>query len=104
MKADPNQWDRTEKATPMHSVSHAKMKAVELLELLVKYGGDINNGVDRNGCSVLHHAVSQNNIIMVSWLLDNKVETVTKTFHETALHLAAEHDHHQVICLTQHLT
>ena len=97
MNADPNHWDITEKSTPMHSVAYTKQKAVEFLELLVKFGGNINNGVERNGCSVLHHAVYQNNINMVSWLLDNKVETVTKTFHETALHLAAEHDHHEVI-------
>ena len=94
--ADPNRWDASERFTPMHSLALTSSNTVEILDLLVKFGGDINNGVDRNGFSVLHFAVRNNNITLVKQLLEKRVKTVTKAFHETALHVAAEHDFHQI--------
>ena len=54
--------------------------------------GDINNGLDKDGGSVIHSAIRANNVEMVRFLLDLKVETIPKTFYETPLHTAAEHD------------
>ena len=80
--ADPNHWDESEKTTPMHSVAVTSSRTVELLDLLLAHGGNINNGILKNGASVLHYAVMHNNIKMVKYLLQKKVETVAKTFHE----------------------
>ena len=96
LSADPNCWDESEKTTPMHSVAVTSSRTTELLDLLLAHGGNINNGITRNGASVLHHSVIHNNIKMVKYLLQKKVETVTKTFHETALHVAVEHDFHEI--------
>ena len=96
VEANPNKWDASERFTPMHSLALTSSKTGEIFDLLVKFGGDINNGVDRNGFSVLHFAVRNNNITLVKRLLEKKVKTVTKAFHETALHVAAEHDLHQI--------
>ena len=94
--ADPNCWDAAGELTPLHSAAANTANTREMLELLVNNGGNINNGLERNGGSVLHSAVRENNLDMVRYLLDNKVETIVRTFYETALHTAAEHDHHQV--------
>ena len=72
MKADPNQWDSCEQVTAMHSVAMAATNIEELLELLRRSGGDINSGVARSGCSVLHAAVRHNNLRMVRYLLDHR--------------------------------
>ena len=96
LKADPNKWDAAQKCTAVHAVAVTTSQSAEILQLLVDYGGNINNGVDRSGDSVLHHAVKENNVNMVKYLLDNKVETVVRTFHETALHTAAENDFHVI--------
>ena len=96
--ADPNQWDLSNKVTAMHTVAQTGLRedrpvhTRELLELLVQHGGNINNGIEKNGGSVLHYGVSKGNYPMVKYLLDHKVETVCKTFHETALHTAVELD------------
>ena len=91
--ADPNKWDAVDRLTPLHTVAKTRDKTVELLDVLIEHKGNINNGVDKNGGSVLHFAVSQKNVVMVKYLLEKKVETVTRSFHETALHVAADHDH-----------
>ena len=96
VEANPNKWDASERFTPMHSLALTSSKTSEIFDLLVKFGGDIDNGVDRNGFSVLHFAVRNNNIALVKRLLEKRVRTVTKAFHETALHVAAEHDLHQI--------
>ena len=53
------------------------------MHLLVNNGGNINAGLDGDGGdgeTVLHAAVRANNIAAVRFLLDNKVQTVTKKF------------------------
>ena len=91
--AEPNQWDLSEKITALHAVAETRPPVTaELLELLIQHGGNINNGIEKNGGSVLHYGVSKGNYPMVKYLLDHKVETVCKTFHETALHTAVEQD------------
>ena len=96
--ADPNQWDLSEKITALHTVAQTGLQTdrpaytCQLLDLLVKHGGNINNGIEKNGGSVLHCGVSKRNYPMVKYLLDHKVETVCRTFHETALHTAVELD------------
>ena len=77
---------------------------------MLNNGAPINAGHEREGGSVLHHAVKAGNVEVVETLLENKVEifdwlwtgysitlktilkveTVEKTFCETALHIAAE--------------
>ena len=73
---DPNQWDLSEKITALHTVALTGRKTCQLLELLVQHGGNINNGIEKNGGSVLHCGVSKRNYPMVKYLLDHKVETV----------------------------
>ena len=90
--ADPNQWDLSAKTTAMHTVAETGLHTLQLLDLLVQHGGNINNGMGKNGGSVLHYGVSKRNYPMVKYLLDNKVETVCRKFHETALHTAVELD------------
>ena len=91
--AEPNQWDLAEKKTALHTVADTgPAVTAQLLDLLVQHGGNINNGIEKNGGSVLHYGVSKGNYPMVKYLLDHKVETVCKTFHETALHTAVELD------------
>ena len=92
--AEPNQWDLSGKMTALHTVAQTSLHTCQLLELLVQHGGNINNGREKAGGSVLHHGVSQRNYPMVKYLLDHKVETVCRTFHETALHTAVELDDH----------
>ena len=94
--ADPNRWDALNKITPLHSVAHTTSHIRDILDLLTLHGGNINNGIHVNGGSVLHAAVVKNNIDMVKYLLEKKVETVTKSFHETALHAAAENNHSEI--------
>ena len=88
--ADPNLWDKTGKTTPMHTVAditnweYEGTKTVELLELLVNNGGNINNGIDRNGGSVLHYGVSKKNVLMVKYLLEHKVriyKLINRNYH-----------------------
>ena len=89
--ADPNHWN-TPDLTPMHSVANmvSRAQTEDILELLVSHGGNINNGAEKNGCSVLHAAVRNNNVAMVKYLLDHNVATTT------SLHLAAELDHSKI--------
>ena len=76
----------------MHTVAQTGLHTIQLLDLLVQHGGNINNGIEKNGGSVLHYGVSKRNYAMVKYLLEHKVKTVCKTFHETALHIAVELD------------
>ena len=77
--ADPNQWDKKGQTTPMHTVADTgqkedgETKTCEILDLLVNNGGNINNGKERNGASVLHYGVSKRNVVMVKYLLEHKV-------------------------------
>ena len=90
--ADPNHYcNAADRVTPMHSVASVNTNQTEdILELLVSHGGNINNGAEKNGCSVLHAAVRNNNVAMVKYLLDHNVATTT------SLHLAAELDHYRI--------
>ena len=90
--ADPNHYcNATDRVTPMHSVASVNTNQTEdILELLLSHGGNINNGAEKNGCSVLHAAVRNNNVAMVKYLLDHNVATTT------SLHLAAELDHSKI--------
>ena len=83
-------WDTGAHATPLHAAVAAGKNAKQMVELFLNNGGNINAGLDRDGGSVLHHAVRTGNVEVVELLLDNKVDTVPKTFCETALHVAAE--------------
>ena len=87
-------WDTGDKVTPLHVTGMR-----EIAELLVNNGGNINAGLTKDGGSVLHSAVRANNVDMVKFLLDQKVETVPKAFFETALHTASEHDHSEIVAL-----
>ena len=44
------------------------------VELLLNNGAPINAGLEREGGSVLHHAVKAGNVEVVETLLENKVE------------------------------
>ena len=88
--ADAAQWDRRREATPLHlaaaacsGISETATQSVPVMHLLVNNGGNINAGLDGDGGdgeTVLHAAVRANNIAAVRFLLDNKVQTVTKKF------------------------
>ena len=67
LSANPNHWDESEKTTPMHSVAVTSSRTVELLDLLLAHGGNINNGILRNGASVLHHAVCTSAVSLPTW-------------------------------------
>jgi len=94
--ANPNVWDNEGKVTPMHSVAKSFDNTIEIMELFINNCGNINNGIDKDGGSILHSAVRANNFEMVRFLLDQKVETIPKTFFETPLHTAAEHDNYDI--------
>jgi len=94
--ASPNTWDNGLTVTPLHSAAKSFDNTIKLLELFVNNGGDINNGLDKDGGSVLHAAVRANNVPMVKYLLSQKVETIPKTFFETPLHTAAENDNYEI--------
>jgi hypothetical protein len=81
--ADATLWDRRQEATPLHLAagSAAAEASLAMMTLLINNRGDINAGVGLDGGgSVLHAAVRANNIGAVRFLLDNKVQTVTKKF------------------------
>jgi hypothetical protein len=83
--ADATLWDRRQEATPLHLAAGSTAAAAEtslaMMTLLINNRGDINAGVGLDGGgSVLHAAVRANNIGAVRFLLDNKVQTVTKKF------------------------
>ena len=90
--ARPDVWDSEGQATPLHVATAAGDKAREMVELLLNNGAAINAGIEKDGGSVLHSAVRGGNVEVVRLLLENKVKTVPKTFYETALHIAAEHN------------
>jgi len=94
--ASPNMWDNGLIVTPLHSAAKSFDNTIKLLELFVNNGGDINNGLDKDGGSVLHAAVRENNVAMVRYLLSQKVETIPRTFFETPLHTAAENDNFEI--------
>jgi len=83
-------WDLSGQTTPLHSATTAQNNAVKMVELLLNNGAPINAGLEREGGSVLHQSIKAGNVEVVETLLENKVETVPKTFYETALHIAAE--------------
>ena len=56
---------------------------------------DLNCGKDEH--SVLHHAVKNNSVSIVNYLLDNKVSKSSKGFTVTPLHLAAESNHEECV-------
>ena len=90
---DPNAWDTSGSITPLHSSAASLKSSVDLIQVLVRNGGDLNSGFDKNGGSVLHFAILADNTQMVRFLLVNKVKTeVTEIFHETPLHTAAENN------------
>jgi hypothetical protein len=88
--ADATLWDRRQEATPLHLAagSAAAEASLAMMTLLINNRGDINAGVGLDGGgSVLHAAVRANNIGAVRFLLDNKVQTVTKKFSGKLKHL-----------------
>ena len=82
--ADATLWDRRQESTPLHlaaGCTAASQTSVTMMALLLNNRGDINAGLELDGGgSVLHSAVRANNIGAVRFLLDNKVQTVTKKF------------------------
>ena len=65
--ADPNQWDLSNKITAMHAVAQSGLHTRELLELLVQHGGNINNGMERNGgnsSSIEHIPAKASHIVL----------------------------------------
>ena len=90
--ARPDLWDTKGQATPLHAAAGATNNARQMVELLLNNGANINSGMEKDGGSVLHSAVRAGSEEVVQFLLENKAETVPKTFFETALHIAAEHN------------
>jgi ankyrin repeat protein len=84
--ADAAMWDCRRQNTPLHMAASCTGSicgeaSVPLMQLLVNNKGDINAGLEQDGgASVLHAAVRANNIAAVRFLLDNKVQTLTKKF------------------------
>ena len=83
----PNRWNVEHSETPMHAAASEGQLAA--LKMLRDHGGDLDRGI-QEGKSVLNLAVRSNQVKVVEYLLQSKVDVAGRGFAETALHVAAE--------------
>ncbi|XP_031973260.1 ankyrin-3-like isoform X1 [Corvus moneduloides] len=97
-RADPNAQDK-EKKTPLHAA--ATRGHLSIVEVLLANKGRAG-AKDMDGCTPLHYATMKGNIDIVKILLaseKNKNIDDRNIWRKTALHIAAEYGHGEVINL-----
>ena len=85
-------------ATALHEAVSAGVDSIAVIDLLLSHGVDINAHYGDKNATVIHHAILQNNVIIVGYLLEKGASiTATDINGKTALDLANDIGHEAML-------